>query len=275
MNLLQKNRKSQIFILVLAAIAFVGLGALGFWLYQEKLTKKPFSFFFPSVGPETTEIGRIPLGVSPIDRSKIDFLNQVLRDSDYLIVRSRNMDLLKDFKGKKTLIITGQEFNQIESLVSQAKTLGVDSIGFNLEGPYSKQELVEKEKKVYEIVKRHGLTYIFGPTVVNLEKHYQDFALYADVIALQAQRYQTQSDFKKRVADLISKIKEVNPNVKVSVQVAVNPPDVQTKKHVTLSTEELIYDIQEISDVADKISIFHGPAQSWPTVEEALKQLRS
>jgi hypothetical protein len=67
---------------------------------------------------------------------------------------------------------------------------------------------------------------------------------------------------------LIDGIKSANPNVKVWVQVSVNPPHKQQ-----ILPEEVIHDIQLVADSADLIWIFFAP-NKVNVMEEVFKNLR-
>jgi hypothetical protein len=112
------------------------------------------------------------------------------------------------------------------------------------------------------------LRYGFGPTLGRLLQFYGDFSRHADFIVLQSQRWQLTADYEEQVEDLIAKIRSVNPEVEVWVQVAVNPPE---KRDAT--ADEVVSDIRRIADQADAIAIYYPPKKA-PILEEVLKRLR-
>lgn len=220
-------------------------------------------------------VTKFTIGVAAIDKDYVDFYNQILEPNDFIAVRTGNIDWLDSFTaGKKHLVLTAHDYAQAESIINQAKIAGVENIAFNLEGKFTKNEMIQKEKEIYELVKLAGLTFTFAPTAFNLEKYYTDFVLYTDVIGFQIQSYQLRDDYQEAVFSLIDKMKQVNPDIKVFVQVSASPIDIETKQHVNLSSEELLEDIQEVYHKADYIFIFYSPKQ-WMVVKEVLESLRS
>lgn len=218
----------------------------------------------------------IPLDISLYNSDIVEWFNNYARDTDLISARPDCIDLLDDVKvGKKILVFTHQSDPQ--EMISLAKEKGIKIIGYNLEGPFSKEELISKEKEVYELAKENGLLFVFGPTVVNLEKYYEDFVQYADVIVLQSQRYQTEDNYEEVVEELIEKIKSANPNVKVRVVVSVSPPSLKNGQveRVYFSADQVIDNIHLIQDKADSIFIFSFPTLDPSNVmEEVFKKLR-
>ena len=230
----------------------------------------------PKVGTEagptpTGETLDIPLGIGLYNSDNVAFFNRYAREHDAVFARPPNMDLLNDVKiGQKTLLFAPRDepLTDVETVISKAKAIGATILGYNVETVLIPEEIVRKEMELQQYAAENDLLYAFGPLLVKLERHYDDFARYADVIVLQSQRYQTTEEYEERVEELIEKIKSVNPEVKVWVQVSVNPPK---KRHVT--PDEVISDIQLIADKADLIVIYYAP-KTAPVMEEVFKRLR-
>lgn len=205
-----------------------------------------------------------------VDRSPdLAFLNEKFRENDIAMVRDRNAEVSKEIKkAKRCLVIGSKAAAQASDLSEKVKRFGINQLGYNLEGKLTYEELVNGEKKVLGLARELGLEYIFGPGVRQLEKYYKDFALYADIIVLQSQRYQTNADYQQTVTNLIAKIRMANPRVKVWVQVSVNPPGDRG-----ISVERVKQNINSIKDSVDGIFIFYIPSR-WPQVKELISWLR-
>ncbi|HEC95127.1 MAG TPA: hypothetical protein ENI45_04085 [Thermoplasmatales archaeon] len=211
----------------------------------------------------------VPLGVGIMHPSHIGFLNQRMREYDIVAVRPHYIDFLEEIEtGQKTLVFGAEDFGNISFLIDEAKERGVQIIGYNLEGPYSMEEMVQQEQTVYQMVKSRNLTFMFGPTLLNLERYYADFTPYTDIIVFQSQHYQTRDNYRDLVVDLICRIKSVNPEVKVWVQVSVNPPE-----SPEITVEEVVANIYGISDVADGVWIYYHSSR-WEVTQRVLRILR-
>ena len=203
----------------------------------------------------------------------MNFFNQLAGNYDIVSYKSATLDLGDTQSVGEKSLTYGQE--TIEEIIALAKAKGLKKIAFNLESHQTMEELVAEEKKFYEMVKPYGIEATFAPTVVilaeNMNNYGGSFALYADVLGLQSQRYQLEPDYEKIVEDLIYKIKQVNPKVKVNVQVSVNPP---AKRDITAA--EVIANIEAIKDKADGIRIFYSPASAGRTevMEEVFRYFR-
>jgi len=181
------------------------------------------------------------------------------------------MHLLDDVEvGQKKLVFAPRDepLTDVETVISEAKALGVTMLGYNLEEALPREDLISREREMQRIASENDLRYAFGPTLLKLERYYDDFARYADIIVLQSQRYQTTEEYEERLEGLIERIRSANPGVRVWVQVSVNPP---AKRDIT--PDEVISDIQLIADRADLIWIYFVP-RTAPVMEEVVKRLR-
>lgn len=219
----------------------------------------------------TIEALDIPLGIGIYNADNVEVFNKYAREQDVIAARPPFMYLLDEVeRGQKKLVFAPRDepLTDIQSIISEAKSLGVTIIGYNLEMAVPRDDLIRREAEMQVVASRNDVLYVFGPTLLKLEKFYDDFARHADVILLQSQHYQTTEEYEERVEDLIEKIRFTNPEVQVWVQVSVNPP---TNRQIT--PEEVISDIQLITDRADLIWIYYVP-KTASVMEEVFKRLR-
>ncbi|MFB0534650.1 MAG: hypothetical protein ACETWR_06680 [Anaerolineae bacterium] len=230
----------------------------------------------PTVEEETgpTPTGKtleIPLGIGIWDADNVAFFNRYAREQDIIAARLPFMEFLDDVEVGQKMLVLGprdEEATDIGSVVAAAKAKGATMLGYNLETALPKEELISKEKEMQRVAGANDLRYAFGPTLGKLLKYYDDFARHADIIVLQSQRFQTTKEYEERVEELIGRIRSANPEVKVWVQVSVNPPE---KRDIT--PDEVVSDIQLIADQADLIWIFFAPEKA-STMEEVFKRFR-
>jgi hypothetical protein len=226
----------------------------------------------PTATPLSTgETLAIPLGIGIYEADNVTVFNKYADEQDVIAVRPPFMHLLADVElGRKKLVFAPRDepLTDVEATVSEAMALGITVLGYNLEQALPKEDLVRKEVELHSIAAENDLLYVFGPTLLKLERFYDDFARHADVILLQSQRYQTTTEYEERVEGLIEKLRSANPEVQVWVQVSVNPP---ANRHITPA--EVISDIKLIADSADLIWIYFVP-RTAPTMEEVIRRLR-
>ena len=202
----------------------------------------------------------------------INFLNEHWLENDVSTVRHYNLAKLDSMRiGRKELLFGDPMFDVADSLVREALNHDVTRIAFNLEADYDVDEFVRREKAIGVLVRGYGLEYSFGPDLGHLILFYSDFAPHADVIVIQSQRWQTHSDYKDKVKNLVDQIKGVNPDVKVWIQVSTAPPD---NREITAS--EVLDDIEQIYDFVDGVFIFHPPAieSRWEVAKAVIETLR-
>ena len=219
----------------------------------------------------TKETLDIPLAIGIYNWDNVAFFNKYASERDVIGARPPFMDFLDDVDiGKKILVFAPRDepLTDVGPVVSEAKARGITILGYNLETALPKEDLINREMGMQRFASEDDLLYVFGPTLLKLERYYDDFARHADIILLQSQRYQTREEYEERVEKLIEKIRSANPEVKVWVQVSVNPPE---KRHVT--PDEVISDIQLIADKADLIWIYYRP-RTASVMEEVFKRLR-
>ena len=246
------NRKFIILLTVLIALS------LTFTLHL----KRPTSY-------DTTGELNTPIGVGIANPENIDFLNSRLKSHDIIAVRPHLIAYLNMVEtGRKTLVFGNFYYENASQIIKDAKSLGAVIIGFNLEGPFTKEEMLNKEKAVYQIVKAYNLTYMFGPTVNQLQKNYKDYVKYTDIIIIQSQRFQLEENYRAIIEEIASNIRKANPNVEVWVQVSVNPP---MNRYIT--AEEVVRNILDIADFVDGVWIFYT-AQRWNVAKEVISVLR-
>jgi len=220
--------------------------------------------------PTSTPTPTFPLGVGLWDDSLIDFLNQKMGENDVIAARLPLAYLLDQLRvGRKKVVIPNIETDKrAEKLFQRLSARGVTLLGLNLEAPIPKEELVEKEEAVYQLAQKYNMTFLFGPTLPNLERYYADFAKHADVLVLQSQRYQGREDYEEKVEDLITKIKKVNPGIEVWVQVSVYDP-----RNRRMSSDEVIKHINLIADKADLVFLFYI-SQTQNRLKEVIEEFR-
>ncbi len=210
-----------------------------------------------------------PIGIGIGDESHLDFLNERMKNKDILSVKPPLIDILDEIiVGRKTLVFGANYYPEVETLIEDASQRDVEIIGYNLEGHYTLEEMIEQEKIVYNLTKQHNLLFMFGPTLTNLVKHYKEFIEWTDIILIQAQHLQTMEDFREKLEGIINNISTVNPNVDIWVQLSINPPE-----NRNLTAEEFLEDMNEIKDIVDGIWIFYTNSR-WPVVREILEEVR-
>jgi len=205
----------------------------------------------------------LPIGIGIMDESHLEFLNERMQDGDILAVRPHLMNLLDNVKvGIRTLVFSADYYSEVESLIEDAVDRKVGIIGYNLEGAYTLEEMIEQEKTVYNLTKQYDILFMFGPTLTKLIKYYKEFVKYTDIILIQAQHLQTMEDLRGKLEEIIHNISTINPDVDIWVQLSVNPPDGRD-----LTAEEFLEDMNEIEDLIDGIWIFYVNSK-WPIVKD-------
>jgi hypothetical protein len=225
-----------------------------------------------STGAPAADLTSLPLGVGLGTAASLNFLNAHLRATDYMAARATDLGQLAQVAAAQRFLMLGvDDFPQAASLIGEAGAVGATLVGFNLEGPLTKDDLVSQERQVGQLVKAAGLTYVFGPTETALEEYFADLAPWADVIVLQSQRFQTSPDYAATVATLVGKIRAANPAVKVWAQVSVNPPG-----NRALTAAETLANIGQIAAVVDGVHIFYSPGDPdrWAIAMQVIESLR-
>lgn len=172
------------------------------------------------------------------------------------------------------MLIYGKNNDQTESF-NLAKKYGIQIIGYNLEdSAITREDLVKKEIEAYTLAKQNGLFYAFAPLAIHAEKYGADLAKNADAVAIQLRNYQLQTDFQKKVREMVANIKNSNPKVEVWVQLDVNPriPGNQNQRK-SLSSEEMLQEIKLIENDVDLIDIYYPPNDA-SVVNEIFTELR-
>jgi hypothetical protein len=213
----------------------------------------------------------LPIGIGIIDASSVEIFNKYAREYDVISSRPPTMDLLQDVQvGHRMLNFNPRDEGITDRgpIISQAKAMGVELLGYNLETVQDPAELVRKQQELEALAREAGLTYVFGPLIIKLMRQYADFAQHADALVLQSQRFQTTPEYEQFVEDLIAQIKAVNPDTEVWVMVSMNPPE---KRNAT--ADDVIKDIQLVADKADLIWIYFGP-KTTSAMEEVFRRLR-
>jgi hypothetical protein len=213
----------------------------------------------------------LPIGIGIYEAENVRVFNKYSTEQDVIAVRPPFLDLLKDVeRGQKKVVFAPRDepLTDVQSVVEEAKSLGVTILGYNLEQALPKEELVGKEIEMQTVAASNDVGYVFGPTLLKLERFYDDFARYSDVILLQSQHYQTKAEYEEKVEGLIEKIRLSNPGVQVWVQLSVNPP-----ANRQISADEVISDMLLIADKADLIWIYYVPKTAH-VMEEVFMKLR-
>ena len=217
------------------------------------------------------EVLDIPLGMGVYNAENVEVFNRYAREQDVVAARPPDLYLLEKVeRGRKNLVFAPRDepLTDVQSVISEAKSLGVTILGYDLEEAAPKEDLISKEEEMQANADENEMLYVFGPTLLKLERFYDDFARHADIILLQSQHYQTTDAYEDKVEGLIEKIRTSNPDVQIWVQVSVNP-----RADRRISPDEVVREIALIADQADLIWIYYVP-KSAPAMEEVLKRLR-
>ncbi len=93
-----------------------------------------------TVYPE--DILNIPLGIGITNPDEMIFLNSILRPYDVIAVRPRLLNALYQVKEAKRALIFGvRDYKNASTLINKALERGASIIGYNLEGPYTIDEM--------------------------------------------------------------------------------------------------------------------------------------
>ncbi len=227
------------------------------------------------VAPEPPRDGaELHLGtnLTAVDADVVAWVNRHWLPGDISSVRPQNLALLDGVQvGQKELLFSDALLDQAESLIREAKSHGVTRISANLERQYTLEEHVALEQQIAALVHAQGLVFCFGPTLGQLLQGYGQFALHADIIAVQAQRWQMDADFGEKLRDLVSKTKAANPAMRVWVQLSTHPPG-----YGAIDADQLLTCVQQVPEGVDGVFLFHPPGVtgSWEIARAALERLR-
>lgn len=216
----------------------------------------------------------VRLATSVSNDDMVAVLDKYAKPDDVIEVRSGDIGKLDPIQNGSPLLIYGKNDNQSE-MYSLAKEKGLKMIGYNLEGvQMTLDELVQKEKAAYMLAKENDLFFVFAPLAVHAEKYGADLAKNADAIAVQLRNYQLEENFADKVKDISSNIRSSNPDIEVWVQLDVNPR-VQRKQNMrqSLSSQEIIDQINQIRDYVDLISIYY-PRDDASVAQKVFIELR-
>ncbi|MBI2020768.1 hypothetical protein HYS94_05165 [Candidatus Daviesbacteria bacterium] len=224
------------------------------WWRRPPPSPKPSPTPAPTATPTPTPTpvsGQFPLVIG-VDSSNLDWWNSKAQSSDIVIGVSYTLSSVSSAKGGRVMLISP---TNPSSDMDTAKSKGWSYVTANIEDPNIDLVIgggVDRDgntvigiKEQYQMAKDRGLTFVNGPTGIQLEDEWdytyqgQDHALVrnADIIAYQAQHFQDNSTelgtsdsskyastFASKVKDLISKIKPYIGQQKVWVQLSANPP---------------------------------------------------
>ena len=271
------------------------LALLGLWLgvlahpqgaHQAQAASLPSSdepIFLPLVLGDGTgqqsgaELLDVPIGlvIRGVAEGEIEFLNQHLLQDD-LVLRAmfRNeadLEILDQITAcQKGLGLPASFEGDPSPLLAQAKAKGILLVAYDLEGHLglSVEEILAREAMMYNAVSQQNLTFMFGTRQRAIERHYQEFASFTDVLVVQTQHYQTLADYEVIVTDLVADIRQAKPGLMVWVQVSVNPVE-----NPQITAQEVLEDIYQIANIADGILIYYEP-ERWEVARQVIEQIR-
>lgn len=198
----------------------------------------------------------------------IEWFNRTARSDDVARVENiAQIGLLDRVTVGRKLVIF-KSVDEAERFVPEIADQ-IDIIGYNLErGPANPLEdqnnPVESVQRMRDLADRHGLLLAVGPD--------RDFALsdgpamarYADMFVLQVQRVQTEPvQVRNFVEPMAAELREVNPDLEISVQV-------RTEGDVVVLVD-LVASLQE---QLDGVSILTSP-ETVAIAEDLVKELRT
>jgi hypothetical protein len=137
------------------------------------------------------------------DAENVEVFNRYAREQDVVAARPPDLYLLEKVeRGRKNLVFAPRDepLTDVQSVISEAKSLGVTILGYDLEEAAPKEDLISKEEEMQANADENEMLYVFGPTLLKLERFYDDFARHADIILLQSQHYQTPDEVVREIA---------------------------------------------------------------------------
>jgi hypothetical protein len=150
--------------------------------------------------------------------------------------------------------------NEIVENAKRVKDLGFNSIEFNLESGLStdsdNNNVVEAMKKAAEAAHAQGLKFRATPSKEYTTQYGPEIAPYVDYYHIQAQSLQDDgiNAYSDYVHTTIAKLKQANPNLKISVQVSIqqgNAPGLSKLDTLKQCTDSVM-------DVADGVYVWFG-----------------
>ncbi|OGO68432.1 MAG: hypothetical protein A2Z49_08415 [Chloroflexi bacterium RBG_19FT_COMBO_56_12] len=213
---------------------------------------------------------KIPIGIGIWAADDVAIFNKYAQPQDVIAARPPYLDYLKQVEiGRKMLNFNPKdEGTDRGPVIEQAKAMGVEILGYNLEAALPLDQYIQKETEAQEAAAQANFFFVFGPTLGNLLKNFDTYVQYADAIIVQSQRFQATADYLEQTSQIISDIRQANPKIEIWVQVSVNPPE-----NPNISPDQVVSEIQSIADQADLIWIFFAPKMA-PAMEEVLQKLR-
>ena len=254
----------------------VGVGKSTVLLFSLFLLSLSFLFFCEDGGGSglrSREERGLCVGTNlgAVDGDVCEFINAHWSENDVVTVRVENVEALKKVrKGSKELLLTARQYFKLKELGSLIKRYGVERLAFNMEGRFSLREYLKREREVSEFAKKRDMVFVFGPTLSNLLSHHSDFLRYAPEITIQAQRWQSRSDFRERVKELVEKLKRDRKDVRVWLQVSTAPPG-----NRDAGAEEVLESAKKVADLVEGLFVYHSPGKKgeWEKAEFVLRGL--
>lgn len=219
-------------------------------------------------------------------------LNGLLNDDDIIALRAKPqaLKLLKECKKGKVCIIR----QSLADIQKDAEFLIENSIRFhyicynpevfeNSRTPKEEIEnVVESTKKAAELAKRHGAQLILIPdSWETLPKFGAEMAKYADIFAIQCQRWQLMPDkeFRAKIAELVAVVRKGNPNVPVIAQLSTAPPALertnQGKDYTPQTADQLAAKLDCIRDLFDGVgSLVFKPGDGFEQFKGFVSRVR-
>lgn len=216
----------------------------------------------------------VRLATNVSNNDMVTVLNKYAKPNDVIEVRAGEIEKLNSIQNGIPLLIYGKNDDQ-SKVYSLIKPYEIKMIGYNLENAQmTLEELVEKEKAAFMLAKENDLFFIFAPLAIHAEKYGAELAKNADAIAIQLRNYQLMENFADKVKEMSLNIRSSNPDIEVWVQLDVNArigrdPNMRQ----SLSSQEILDQINQIKEYVDLISIFYPPNDS-SVVQEVFTELR-
>lgn len=202
--------------------------------------------------------------------SYVTQLSQYMTNDDIFAIRAnpKTMKVLKEIKKGKIAVIR-QSLAALEKDINFLNAEGIKFhyICYNPEGhatshteKWEKENTIEAVKKVYSLAQKHKVGLIIVPDTMGLlPKYGPQMAQYADIFAIQFQRFQLlpQKEFRGKVLELINIIKKNNPSIPIIAQISINPPSGWQKGKGKIlkpeAAEDIIAKINAIKDIVDGV----------------------
>ncbi len=198
------------------------------------------------VRPETA--GQVPSAAE---------LAALLGPEDYLAGGPEVLDALASLPGvKRRLLLKTKYLPRVQALLTEARKSGLD-VALNLEGPFAPAWLAQQARAVAGQAHALGLQFTFGPTLYVLQRWYPVFVPFSDAVVVQFQQGQRYADWLQRVSELVKAIKRTRPDLKVWVQLSLNPPG-----DYYYSLARVVAQVEQLRGLADGVALYWHPGRA-------------